>query len=164
MTTLIAIPSVERTSAPKSQRVSLTMTDTPGDSNKATSQSLAIGEATRIREEQRLENYRLRAIAFAPRPRNEHAIDEVLADSFPASDPPPWTLGVRARSTAAQLAGGKQRGIVAVPGAAIPGWRVGITSLFGASLVAGLFAVGILVIGSGISLAVHLVLKTLGVL
>jgi len=32
-------------------------------------------------------------------PRNvgleEHDIDQILADSFPASDAPPWTLGVR---------------------------------------------------------------------
>ena len=27
----------------------------------------------------------------------ERALDAILADSFPASDPPPWTLGVSLR-------------------------------------------------------------------
>jgi hypothetical protein len=41
-----------------------------------------------------------RAIANRQEPPNndgpmEDAIDQILADSFPASDAPPWTLGVR---------------------------------------------------------------------
>jgi hypothetical protein len=30
--------------------------------------------------------------------RAEEAIDEVLVDSFPASDAPPWTLGIDSQS------------------------------------------------------------------
>lgn len=29
-----------------------------------------------------------------PAPVQEREIDQILADSFPASDAPPWTLGV----------------------------------------------------------------------
>lgn len=35
--------------------------------------------------------------AMERRLATERALDAILADSFPASDPPPWTLGVSLR-------------------------------------------------------------------
>jgi len=35
-----------------------------------------------------------RLLTDARVPAAERALDAILADSFPASDPPPWTLGV----------------------------------------------------------------------
>jgi hypothetical protein len=40
----------------------------------------------------------------------EHDIDRILADSFPASDPPPWTLGVTQAPTKNSQTTKKNRG------------------------------------------------------
>ena len=40
----------------------------------------------------------------------EREIDEILADSFPASDAPPWTLGVQAQEPYSEPS--KKRGLV----------------------------------------------------
>lgn len=46
----------------------------------------------------------MHAVAFDADARlDERELDQVLADSFPASDPPPWTLGVT-RAQASDLA------------------------------------------------------------
>src|SRR5438105_2014488 len=45
----------------------------------------------------------------------EDQIDEVLSDSFPASDPPPWTLGV-ARAGIQQRQDGEDDGVLHRPG------------------------------------------------
>jgi len=46
--------------------------------------------------------------------RAEEAIDEVLAESFPASDPPPWTLGLDPHS--AYVAGAEEPATPSPPG------------------------------------------------
>jgi hypothetical protein len=39
------------------------------------------------------------AMAERPHSRADEAIDEALEESFPASDPPSWTLGLEKRSS-----------------------------------------------------------------
>lgn len=110
-------------------------------------------------EQNRLDDYRRRGTAFAPVPRREEFVDAVLAESFPASDPPPWTLGVSSEARTSP----SRDGIIEVSTdrAGSPTWWQGVISLFGAGIVALLFAIGILVVGSVVALAVRLLVEAL---
>jgi hypothetical protein len=110
-------------------------------------------------EQDRLDDYRRRAIAFAPVPRDEQFVDAALADSFPASDAPPWTLGVNHRARAVRSREGIVHASDARPGH--PTWWDGFTALFEAALVVLFFALGILVVGSAVALAVRLFVAAL---
>jgi hypothetical protein len=105
----------------------------------------------------------------------ERALDEVLADSFPASDPPSWNPGI----IRPQPADG-------VATAAMPAQAVGesppmadvidvsrptrgertffqsLVSLFGAAGIALLFGIGILLVGLPIVLVVRGVVEAIG--
>jgi hypothetical protein len=91
----------------------------------------------------------------------EAAIDAVLSDSFPASDPPPWTLGVRNEAAKARGAGGNRGPIVRFSSVrtAAPAWWQVIVSFFAASIVSVAFAVVILVLGSVLALSVRLLFE-----
>ena len=98
----------------------------------------------------------------------ERAVDSVLADSFPASDPPPWTLGIthpqpERQTTNAEAAAPDAGRAVPVkadvvdasrPSAGSRTFLQGLASLAGAAGIALLVPFVILVIGMPIALAV----------
>ena len=90
----------------------------------------------------------------------ERALDEVLADSFPASDPPSWNPGMirprpadgfaRAVSTAQDVGEHLPMADVIDVSRPIHGERTflqSLVSLFGAAGIALLFGIGILLVG-----------------
>ena len=93
----------------------------------------------------------------------ERTMDQVLADSFPASDPPPWTLGVALPHPARHGIAGtlSTSGDLAHDGSrrSRPKRTLGqgFRSLAGAIGIALLFPVAILIVGVPIALAVRLV-------
>ena len=107
----------------------------------------------------------------------ERAIDDVLADSFPASDPPSWNPGVArldppvsafghgvalvAASTAD--AARADRGVdVSIPMSAERPFLQGLVSLAGAAGIALLVPLAILLVGLPVVLAVRGVLEVIG--
>jgi hypothetical protein len=105
----------------------------------------------------------------------ERAVDSVLADSFPASDPPSWTLGIThpqpeqttnaeaVAPDAGQAVAAKADLIdIARPAANGRAFLKGVVSLAGASGIALLVPFVILLIGMPIALAVGGVVKAAG--
>jgi hypothetical protein len=105
----------------------------------------------------------------------ERALDEVLADSFPASDPPSWNSGIIRPHPAGGFAtdavparkGNERLHMAGVIDVSRPtdGERTllqAIVSLFGAAGVALLFGLGILLVGLPIALAVRGLLEAVG--
>ena len=110
----------------------------------------------------------------------ERALDQVLADSFPASDPPSWTLGVaqpassgymRSTESADETATAKSDGEAArvkrdVIDVSLPRTRrtflQGLVSLAGAAGIALLVPFAILLIGLPIALVVRGIAEAIG--
>src|SRR5918993_958097 len=105
----------------------------------------------------------------------ERALDEVLADSFPASDPPSWNSGIIRPQPAADLASGSvpardaDKGVRVVDAIDVsrptPGDRSflqALVTLCGAAGFALLFGVAILLVGLPIVLIVRGVLEAIG--
>jgi hypothetical protein len=108
-------------------------------------------------DRERLADHRHRARGFALR-RNQR-VDEALADSFPASDPAPWTLGVSDETGR----GSDPEAVVRVKRARAgrPTWLQGLAALAEGSVAAIGFIIAVLIIGSVLALGVRLVVETL---
>jgi hypothetical protein len=131
-----------------------------GSSADSVAAASAIAEPTRAFDEERFADYRKRAIAFAARPRREETIDATLADSFPASDPPPWTLGVSGGETASPV-DVRVRATSTLRMRSRPWqlhWTQPLIALGGAGLIALAFGAAILLVGSVVALVIRLAL------
>jgi hypothetical protein len=98
----------------------------------------------------------------------ERKVDQVLADSFPASDPPPWTFGrlTSDRSTDAHVSRNHDEAwscqtTVIVPAGGRTAWQW-LVSGVGAIGVTMLVPIGILAVGLPIALAVRGLLEAVG--
>jgi hypothetical protein len=114
----------------------------------------------------------------------EHALDQVLADSFPASDPPPWTPGVATTTVNPARPGASPLPLFAAVVTRAAGWSSRpyaedvivpyrgfrekrtlvqkLTSLAGVIGVAFLVPIAILIVGIPIALAARGVLEVVG--
>ena len=112
------------------------------------------------------------------RPAAEQALDQVLADSFPASDPPSWNPGIALLDPAGGLERQAERperiadtaastgasGVIDVsrPARAGRAFLQGLVSLAGAAGIALLVPFAILIVGLPIALSIRGVLELFG--